>query len=149
MKGEFVHEYILETLRASLLQRGASVFVQAPTRNGRATGYADLLVIGHGIRLVIEAETTARRVANDLQKAADLDAWLWLVTPNVRVARAIRGRLRSLGVRENPPQHSVLTLGQARAQVANYFPIFSLPMVQGRQTEKDQTIHNQEMGDTA
>jgi len=125
MKGESTHEYILATLKESLVRRMVSVSTQVATRHGRDTGYVDLLAEGRGIRLAIEAEMTSRRVSNDLQKAADLEAWLWIVTPNARVANSVRSRLRRLGVREKLPSICVLTLGQALSRVAICFPLFS------------------------
>jgi hypothetical protein len=146
MRGGTVHEHILNALKAALEKCGMSVSTNVVTRPGRDTGYGDLLAEGHGIKLLVEIETTSRRVASDLQKAADLEAWLWLVTPNVRVSRAIRGRLKRLGVRENPPWVFVLTYGQAQTQVANCFPLFSLSMVQGKETKNGNhtTINSEE-----
>lgn len=125
MKGGTVHEHILNVLKATFAIIGMTVSTNVVTKPGRDTGYGDLLAEGHGVRLLVEIETTSRRVANDLQKAADLEAWLWIVTPTSRAASSVRARLKRLGVREDPPSLCVLTFGQSLSRITNCFPLSS------------------------
>ena len=92
------------------------------TQPGKQTGYGDLVAWGKEWRLLIEFEMGPRRVANDLRKAAELNAALWIVVPNGRVRSAVRRQLRRCGVREKYPARCVLTLGQAVSRVTDSFP---------------------------
>ena len=60
-----------------------------PTRPCREGGYGDLVAVLGPRQLLIEAEMSSRRIANDLQKALDLGAtWLWILVPNCRLPPA-------------------------------------------------------------
>jgi hypothetical protein len=126
MKGDIVHEHSLDDLADALASRRFAVSRQVATRMGRDIGYVDLVAERGGRRLAIEVEMSARRVANDLRKAAALGASLWIVVPNRRVVRAVRRRLADLGVRPTAPWICVLTLGQAMHRLKNCFPLFPL-----------------------
>ena len=134
MKGGPVHENVLlDEMEKCLRKVGASVRRQVPTGPGRGPRYADLVAAAGAGRLVIEAEMSSQRVAEDLQKALDLGAtWLWIVAPSPRVARSVRRRLQRIGAGENEPWLCVLTLGQAIERVRKYFPLFFIPKDEGK-----------------
>lgn len=134
MNGGLIHEDILlERVEKEIRRHGAEVKRQAPTRAGRRRGYGDLLAGFGPKRLLIEAEMSPKRIANDLQKAADLGAtWLWILVPNRNVAAAVRRQMKRLGVREAEPWLWVPTLGQALEGVRKYVPLFSAPMTEGK-----------------
>ena len=139
MNGETPHEhYMLEPLEQDLKRHGATVTRQMKSRSGPGGGYADLFARMGSIRLVIEVEMTSRRIANDLIKAADLDAWLWVVVPNGKVAQAVRRRLKRLHVRPREPWIFVLTLPQALQQITNYCSIV-VPVID-KEDNKQQNV---------
>ena len=120
MNGGYVHEdVLLRPLEQAFRHRGISVFRQVPSRPGRGARYVDLLAdLGHA-RLAIEAEMTPRRVASDLQKAAELEAWLWIVVPNRSVREAVQRSLRKQHVPQREPWICVLTLPQALQRITD------------------------------
>ena len=84
MRGGYIHERcLLEPIESAFRDFGIPVWHQVATRPGRDTGYVDLVAEFAGVRLVIEAETTSRRVGSDLRKAADSahGCGLWSPTP--------------------------------------------------------------------
>jgi hypothetical protein len=116
MNGGDVHELMLDDLAQRFEDVGVAVSRQAPSCPGRHTGYVDLLVHLDKTTLAIEVEMSSRRAENDIQKARELGAGLWIVVPNCRVATSIRRRLRQLGSRRKKDA-LVLTVGQARNRV--------------------------------
>lgn len=132
MKGGYIHErLLLDTIERLFKGQGAEVERQVATLKGRRTRYADLIVRAGTHRLIVEAETSSRRIKGDLQKANEVSAtYLWIVVANRKVADSVRKRLRKLNVRENQPWLCILTLGQATERVANYFPLFSRSKVE-------------------
>ncbi len=115
---------MLDVLSHAFARRNVAVSRQVATRPERSTGYVDMVAEGHGWRLAIEVEMSARRVANDLHKAAELEAWLWIVVPNAKVSRAVLRRLQDLDIQPRAPWICVLTLGQALQRLTNCFPCF-------------------------
>lgn len=120
MKGGPIHEQMLDRLERVSRELNAQVSRQAPVRMRTKTGFIDLVVQRGNVRLAIEAEMSPWRVAEDLNKAAALGAWLWLVTPNSRVSEAVRAQLRKLGVRERRPSTCVLCFGQALERLRDF-----------------------------
>ena len=134
MNGGLIHEVtLLSPVERELRQYGVGVKRQTPTRPYRCGGYGDLVAVIGPRKLLIEAELSSKRVANDLQKALDLGTtWLWILVPNCRVAGAVRRQLERLRVREAEPWLCVLTLGQALERIGKYVPLFSQPMMEGK-----------------
>ena len=134
MNGGLVHENILlAPVERALRQCGVAVERQVPTRPCREGGYGDLVAVLGPRRLLIEAEMSSRRIANDLQKALDLGAtWLWILVPNCRVASAVRRQMKRMRVREMEPWVCVLTLGQTLERIRKYVPLFSVSMTEGK-----------------
>lgn len=132
MKGGYLHEFILETLETSFREHGFRVSRQVPSRPGRKTGYIDQVVSWDSTLLAVEVELSSRRVANDLVKAMDLGAFLWIVVPNHKVALSVRRRLNVLRVQEREPWLCVLTLNRALKRVPHCFSLFSPSKVGGK-----------------
>jgi len=133
MKGGYVHErLLLDGIEKLFRERGLDVERQVGTTKGKRARYADLMVKIGSQRLIVEAETSSKRIKGDLQKANEVSAtWLWIVVPNRKVADSVQKRLRELNVRQKEPWLCVLTLGQAAEQLANCFPLFSRSKVTG------------------
>lgn len=121
MKGGPIHEQMLDRLERVSSEMNAQVSRQVPVQMGTKMGYVDLTVQQGTVRLAIEAEMSPWRVTEDLNKAAAVGAWLWIVTPNSRVTAAVRAQLRKLGVRERSPWICALSLGQAVERLRNFF----------------------------
>ena len=123
MKGGVIHETVmLNPLKKVFRQQNLVVLQQVPAR----PGFVDMAVVVGTHLLAIEAEMTARRVENDLRKAASLKAtWLWIVVPNNRVAESVRAKLSKLSVEHRRPWISILTIGQAMERVTSSIPFFS------------------------
>ena len=120
MRGGHLHErLLLDPLEKAFQRYGATVTRQARSRPGPGGGYVDLLVVWGRNCLAVEVETTPRRVGNDLKKAADLGAWLWVVVSNRTVAAGVRRHLKRLGVRICEPWICVWTTPEVLQQVAN------------------------------
>jgi hypothetical protein len=125
MTGGYLHEGTLDALEEALEKQNAEVSRQVQSRVGAKTGFVDLVARLGSERFVIEVEMSPRRVANDLLKAAALEAtWLWIVVPNHRVAGSVRAELRKLGVREMQPWIRVLAFGQAIQGIVGCFSRF-------------------------
>lgn len=127
MRGGRLHnEIIIDPLDHAFREIGASVRREMFVRIGADTAYADLVAELGGWRFVVEAELSARRVANDLLKGMALDAdELWIVVPDRRIAGCVERRLAALAVRRNQGGLFVLTLGQALQRVRNYLPLIA------------------------
>ena len=128
MNGGYVHEFILDSLDKAFREADVAVSRQVPSRPGRQTGYVDLVAHVGGETLAIEAEMSPRRVLQDLQKAEELGAHLWIVVANRRVVSSVRKHLRQLRTGKKMDV-CVLTLGQALQRVRNCFPISRMSMV--------------------
>lgn len=126
MIGGNIHEIALDRIDHVLESLGIARSRNVATRPGRNTGYVDLVAYGNGWRLAIEFEMSARRIANDLQKAADLNAALWIAVPNLKIRNSVRRQLGRCGVQENYPWIAVLTQGQCTSMLTNCFPFFSM-----------------------
>jgi hypothetical protein len=69
MKGGRIHEQIIGGLKREFEPRSDRISVNAPCKRSYGRGFIDLLVTIREKVIAIEAENTARRVANDIQKA--------------------------------------------------------------------------------
>ena len=125
MNGGYRHEQaILGAMERILLQHKFETTRQVSVDLGKERGFVDLVAERGPLRLVVEAELSARRIQKDLRKAAAMDAtWLWIVVPNGMVQRSVRSRLRKLRVRERHPWLAIFTLSQAVNQVNGCFPV--------------------------
>jgi hypothetical protein len=115
---------MIDVLEDAFQERGLLVKRQAPSREGRATGYIDLLISDSDLRLlVVEIEMEHKRTANDIRKRDDLGdrAVLWIVTPTAELAATIRKHLRGLGIQENE-RLLILPFGKAVKQVLTKDP---------------------------
>lgn len=123
----FEHDRILlDAMEATLRSCGLHPHREFSVSPNRRTGVVDLYVEFDGMRLAIEAERSADRVLNDVSKARRLSASvLLIVTPNARVARAVRKKLHKAGVRRNTnkPVIWVSPLALAIAALTNCFSI--------------------------
>ena len=118
MNGGYVHEHILDALEQEFRKTGAEVARQVPSRPGRRTGYVDLVVRRGDNLLAVEAETSCRRIVEDMQKAEELGARLWIVVANRRLADSVKRHLKTLWSWKTTDV-CVLTLGQALARITN------------------------------
>jgi len=124
MNGDHIHDdVLLGTLEPALQWRGAETRRQVLCRGEGRGGYVDMTAHVQGMLLAIEAELSARRVANDFWKAAVLEAdLLWIVVPNHRVLSAVRREAKRREIKSPWPGPCFLTLGQALQQVTHLFP---------------------------
>ncbi len=121
MNGGYVHDRILlDALVCQFGLAGATVRCQVPSRPGRRTGYCDLTAqLADGRLIVVEIEMVIRRIANDIQKAVDLNAdELWIVVPSAKVLRASKRHLLQMQPSTDLPIF-VLTLPQALKRVSH------------------------------
>ena len=117
MRNGFIHDrLLLEPLARYLRSRGAKVYREHLIHMGARIGYGDLWVEIGAKRWLIEAENGPRRVPGDLDKARALNAdLLAIIAPTWPVTRAIRRRLKFLGVQRplGVPEVCVLPIGAA------------------------------------
>lgn len=118
MRGKFLHNTVLISRIAALFhQTDATIYHEYPTGPGRTAGFVDLFILYKTWRFAVEAELSADRVSNDVAKAIALRADLLLiVTPNSRVATAVRRQVQRL--RSN----------QRGLVIPNWLTIWSLPL---------------------
>ncbi len=140
MIGGFVHErVILDTLEQQAHEVGAQTKRQAKTRSGCSKGFMDLVIEDAGKRIGIEAELSAKRIANDLRKAMELQlSELWIVVVDRRSVKAVRHSLKRMHIRPECSGIFLLTLGEAKQRLMNCFPFFSRSFVR---QEKQKTNH--------
>lgn len=95
MRGtSYCHRTMIETIACLAAQRGAEVKLEHAVPIGLAHGFVDVFIRLGGLRIAVEAEQSARRVGNDVRKAAALRAThLLIVTPTARVARTCASEL--------------------------------------------------------
>lgn len=124
MRGDHLHNRVLIGQLERMLRRsGARTQCEAPTRTSAGTGFIDLLAQRDGLCLAVEAELTARRIPNDVAKAAACGAdELWILVPNARASEAVRRALDRRVSNISVLAVRVLTLGQAKHRIAQHFP---------------------------
>ncbi len=129
MRGGFLHNQILiAPIETHFFKLGAQVHREYPVTIGSNMSFVDLFVVYNSSRIVCEAELTADRVLNDLDKAAALQASILLiVTPNWLVARAAERRVNRAGNRTCAGSLDlfILPIGHAMQWLRNKFPIMS------------------------
>jgi len=126
MRGGPIHNHVLlDPVVQEFKAVGAFTYREKTVRIGKQIGYVDLYAELNSHYICIEAELSAKRIANDLNKAMALNATaLWIVVPNVQVKRAVKRQLNRLHLRSSAGIF-VLTLGQAIDRVRNCFPLIS------------------------
>lgn len=108
MRGQFLHTSILiKPIERAFQDQGARVY-----REFRAgSGFVDLYVEDGSRRMVIEAETSPKRVRLDVAKAHALGVRLLVIlVPNSQIAGACRRRLRPCGGFTVPRDLMILVL---------------------------------------
>ena len=127
MRGGFLHNQVLIPPIENHFERlGAHVAREYPTGEGRQVGFVDLFVEHGAWRISCEAELTAHRIENDLEKAAALHASLLLiVVPEPRVARAVRRRVVACDSEQKRLPIWILPLGPMLQRLAHCFPLIS------------------------
>ncbi len=95
MRGGFIHnQVLLDPIAQNASQLGFHVDREVPIAVGERVLYGDLLIQRHSQLVLVEAELSSKRIANDLLKAEASGACeLWLVVPNPKVARSVRRTL--------------------------------------------------------
>ena len=142
MRGGFVHNHVLlESIAKRASQLGAKIDCEVPVGVGERVLYGDLLIQSGSQRILIEAEMSSKRIANDLAKAMALDAnELWLVVPNPRVARSIRRKLSQMLIVPRIPGLFILLLPQALQRLEYLFELNSFPNAETEKKRKWETI---------
>lgn len=127
MRGGWVHNQVMTAvLAADAMAIGCFVAFEVVVELASGIGFIDILIRKDNLLISIEVERSARRIMNDLKKAHAVGAdALWIVVPTVRVACAVRRRLAQIDLRAAKLRVCVLTLGQARQQLAVCFPLNS------------------------
>lgn len=147
MRGGFIHnEVLIARFLRSFEEEGWSCDTEVPVRMGDGLGFIDLLAEFDGYCIAIEVEMSAKRIDRDLQKAIAIHAAeLWIVTPNTRVAGAVRRTLHRMDVRvacdedgfvnfsgrnggangNHGPAVFVLTQGAAAKRLSDYLRMFA------------------------
>ena len=133
MRGGFIHNTCLVApLVAFCRSAGASVTEELPVGPGRGAGHVDAVIELGRCRVAVEVECSARRIANDLEKAARLGVQeLWIVVPDRRVAKAVRASLRRVHEPAFRGDVFVLSQLQARDRLAISFPLIAAAKVRG------------------
>jgi hypothetical protein len=136
VRGDFVHNAVLVGQLAALLSEfGIAARQEFPIQIGTRRKFADLYAQWPGVTLVCEAELSADRVWNDLEKAVAAQATLlMIVVPNANVARRARHRLSHPKAPSVPTSLTVcvLTLGIALQRLRRLLTLMS--SVIGRRT---------------
>ncbi len=127
MRGKFLHnEVLLAPLGRAFEAQDWQTDYEVPIRIGEDLGFVDLVAERDGYCIAIEAENTAKRIARDLDKAAAMRAdELWIVTPNLTVAAAVRRSLARQLIRVDHGGLYVLTQGEALQRVKRCLPLFA------------------------
>lgn len=135
--GGFVHNRVLlDPIQDAALRLGASAQREVATGRGRHGRYGDLLIQLGSHQILVEAELSSKRIANDLAKAEQFQSTeLWIVVPTSRVARSVRQELLRLSVPPNKPGLFVLLLPQALERLMSLFSLNSGSYVRAEKPE--------------
>jgi len=127
VKGGYVHNELLVAPVARAFERQDwQVDYEVPVRLDAGIGFIDLVAERHGWCICVEAECSAKRVGRDLDKAQAYGAnELWIVTPNTRVAAAVRRSLDRMFVLPDRGGLYVLTQGEALQRVKQCLRLFA------------------------
>ena len=139
MRKSVIHDCVLlNPLDEHFQALGFECWREYSTHRFGISGFIDLFVEHDTCRIAVEGERSPDRVFNDISKAISVRAeCLIIVTPTLRVAKAIQRKLS----RAEPPSESleilVLPLGQARNWVTNRFPLNSDLIIREKKSEKN------------
>jgi len=133
MSSGYLHDQVLIGGLARALERlGIEAIREHRVGSGRQAGRVDLYAVHGGWRLAVEAELDLRRMPEDVRKARELRAHqLMILVPDRSLIRDGNRLLRSrrllpsldgMGI-------SILTLGAARQQLPNCFPLMTAALV--------------------
>lgn len=126
MRGGYIHNRVLIGLVAQEAMRlGIHVDYEVVIKVGEKIMYGDLL-IQYGLRrILVEAEMSSKRIANDLAKAETLKAELWILVPNPRVAQSVRRKLSKLSNVSGNNGKLILLLPQAIQRLGKFYELNS------------------------
>ena len=137
LRGGKLHEYLVLAAETVVRQAGYRTHQEHPQHmpDGRLD-FIDLAVERDGCIICgIEAETSARNVLANAQKAEQIGLPLVIIVPNKKVQRAVRNKLRQSAISPGGEPICILLLSQLHKQLANYLPLFSSANV-GRKNRK-------------
>ena len=122
MRGGYIHNHVLIDLVAQEAMRlGAQIDCEVAIEVGEKIMYGDLLIQNGLQRILVEAEMSSKRIANDLAKAAALDVCeLWILVPNPKVAQSVKRRLSKQSIKLVTPGLFILLLSQALQRLAKF-----------------------------
>lgn len=146
MRGGYIHNRVLvePIVQKVLCIPGARVDQEVAIRVGDQFLYGDLLIQVGSQRILVEAELTAKRIENDLLKAAAMEPCeLWVVVPNPLVKKAIQRKLSRQPIPMASVKIFVLLLPQTLQRVTEFSELIS-GSNDGR--KKGKTIQSEELG---
>ena len=142
MRGGFIHNLILVdhiAKKASLF--GASLDREASIKIGEKILFGDLLIEIGSQKILVDAEMSSKRIANDLLKGAAFEVTeLWIVVPNPRVARSVRQKLSQMSIMPRRNGLFVFSLPQALQRFEHLIELISLPNVEMEMKRKSEKI---------
>ncbi len=123
--GEF-HNYLVGEAENIVRQAGFDTAREHPENlPDGGKDFIDLMARRGNSMICIEVETTARNVVSNALKAQRLGRPLIILVPNVKVRKAIQGRLSLCHLKPGGKPVCVLLVGQLQQEVTNCFPFFS------------------------
>ena len=127
MRGGYIHNRVLlDPIAQNASQLGFRIDREVPIAVGERVLYGDLLIQRHSQLVLVEAELSSKRIANDLVKAVASGACeLWLVVPNPRVARSVRRKLLQQTIKRGTSGLFVLLLPQALQRLEEFSELIS------------------------
>lgn len=123
MRGGYIHNSVLlDPITQSALLFGTQVNREVAIEVDGKILYGDLLIRGSSKRILVEAELSSKRIPTDLAKAAAVGVCeLWIVVPNLRVAKSVRQKLLQLSIEPGTPGLFILSLPQALQRLEGIF----------------------------
>ena len=120
------NDLMLAPLARAFDQEDWNTESEVPIRIGEAIAFVDLVADRAGYCIAVEVECSAARIERDLVKAQALHAdELWIVTPNVGVARRVRRKLGRMFIQVDRGGLFVLTQAAALSAVKHRLPLFA------------------------
>ena len=142
MRGGYIHNRVLlEPIAQNALQLGFDIVREVPIAVGKKILYGDLIIQRCSQLVLVEAELSSKRIANDLLKAEASGACeLWLVVPNPKVARSVRRTLSRQPYKPSTFGLFVLLLSPALQRLKEFSELFSESNVETEKKRKWETI---------
>jgi len=107
------------------IRLGVHVDYEVVIKVGGKVMYGDLLIQDGLQKILVEAEMSSKRIANDLAKAEALKAELWILVPNQRVAQSVRRKLSKLSNVLGNNGKLILLLSQAIQRLGELYELNS------------------------